>query len=119
MVASLRGAHDIVRPRPKSGSHFVELRRRAVGELLRRQAFAVRRPLHFLAMFIHSGNEQHFSAVKPLQAGDRIGGDTLIGMADMRRAISVGYRGRDVEGGAGTHQSAISKLRAKPLYYGL
>ena len=38
-------------------------------------------------------------AVEPLEAGNRIGRDPLIGMADMRRAIGVGYRGRDIEGG--------------------
>ena len=69
-----------------------------------------RRPLHLLAMFIHSGHEQDIRTVKPLEAGDRIGGDALIGMADMGRAIGIGYRGRDVEMRSG--HSSICNLEA-------
>lgn len=90
MMAGLRGAHNVVGFRKKSGSHRVELRCRAVGELLRREAFAFRGPLQLLAMLIHSGDEQDIRAVKPLEAGNRVGGDPLIGMTDVGRAIGVG-----------------------------
>src|SRR5580704_15056196 len=65
-------------------------------------------------MLIHPGDEQDIEAVEPLEAGNRIGRDPLIGMSDMRRAIGVGYRGRDIVGRAGTHELAILKFRAKP-----
>src|SRR5580700_3738506 len=65
-------------------------------------------------MFIHPGDEQDIEAVEPLEAGYRIGRDPLIGMSDMRRAIGVGYRGRDIERGAGTHELAILMFRAEP-----
>jgi hypothetical protein len=65
-------------------------------------------------MFVHPGDEQDIEAVKPLEAGNRIVRDPLVGMSDMRRAIGVGYRGRDIEGGAGTNELAILKFRAEP-----
>ena len=114
MVAGLRGAHDVAGVGQKSGAHRGEFRRGAVGELLRGQAFGGRSPLHLLAVLIHPGDEQDIEAVEPLEAGNRIGGDPLIGMSDMRRAIGVGYRGRDIERGAGTHELAILKFRAEP-----
>ena len=57
-VAGLRGAHDVVGCGEKSGAHRGELRRGAVGELLRGEAFARGSPLHLLAMFVHAGDEQ-------------------------------------------------------------
>ena len=54
-----------------------------------RQTFARRRLLHFQAVFVHAGDEQRVAPVKPVEPGEGVGGDPLIGVADMRRAIGV------------------------------
>ena len=53
---------------------------------------------HLLAVLVGAGQKEHVLAVEPLKARQRIGRDRLIGMADMRHAVRIGDRGRDVEG---------------------
>src|SRR5579875_2741489 len=53
VVTGLRGAHHIIGACEKSSPHCVDLRCRAVCELLRRQAFLGCGSLHFLAMLVH------------------------------------------------------------------
>ncbi len=103
MVTRLRRAHDVVGGRVEPFAHGGELRRGAVGELLRGHALARRRLLHFLAVLVHAGDEQRVVAVEPLEPRDRIGRDPLIGMADVRRPIGIRDRGRDVEFAAAGH----------------
>ena len=45
--------------------------------------------LHFLAMLIHTGEEENLAPVEPLVAGDGVGEDFFVGVADMRRAVCV------------------------------
>ncbi len=97
-MARLRGADDVVGAGIELFAHGLELRGGAVGELLRRQTFARRRLLHFQPVLVHAGDEQHVLAVEPLESGEGVGGDALVGVADMRRAIGVGNGGRDVIG---------------------
>ncbi len=47
-------------------------------------AFARRRLQHLLAVLVRAGEEEHVVAVQPLEAGDGVGRDQLIGMPDMR-----------------------------------
>ena len=95
---------DVVRTISSAGAsstfaHLFELRRRAIGQLQRRQfPPSCGRLLHFLAVLVHAGDEQHIVAVETLEARDDIGGDPLIGMPDMRRAIGIGNGRRDVVG---------------------
>ena len=51
---------------------------------------------HLLAVLVGAGQEEDVLAVEPLKARQRIGRDRLIGVADMRLAIRIGDRGRDV-----------------------
>ena len=53
---------------------------------------------HLLAVLVGAGQEEHVLAVEPLKARQRVGRDRLIGVADMRRAVRIGDRGRDVVG---------------------
>ena len=53
---------------------------------------------HLLAVLVGAGQEEHVLAVEPLKARQRIGRDRLIGVADMRHAVRIGDRGRDVVG---------------------
>jgi len=48
-------------------------------------------------MLVGSGEKEHVLAVEPLEAGQRIGRDRFIGMADMRLAVRVSDGSRDVE----------------------
>ncbi len=78
---------------------------------LRCQAFLGRRLLHFLAVLVHPGDEENIITVKLLESRDRVRRDPLIGVPDMRCAIGVRDRGRNIECGTVTHELAISKLR--------
>ena len=83
-MARLGGAHHMVGAGVERGAHLVELRRVAVGQSLRREAFLRRGLLHLEAVLVRARDEEHVLAVEPLEAGDRVGGDALVGVADMR-----------------------------------
>ena len=51
---------------------------------------------HLQAVLVGAGQEAHVEAVEPLEPGDRVGGDVLVGVPDVRRAVGVGDRGGDV-----------------------
>ena len=72
-----------------------------VDQFARRQLLLGRGLQHLDAVLVGAGEKEHVIAVEPHEAGDRIGGDDLIGVADMRRAVRIGDRGRDVIGLAG------------------
>ena len=97
VVARLAGADEIVVGTAERGDHLLEQRGVAVGQRLRLQALARRRLLHLDAVLVGTGQEIDVVAVEPHEAGDRIGRQRLIGMADMGGAVGIGNRGRDVE----------------------
>ena len=109
LVAGLRRAHDVVGAGVQDLAHMLELRGGAVGEGLRREPLLLGRALHFLAVLVHAGDEQHVEAVEPLPAREGVGGDALIGVADVRRAIGVGNGGRDHIGRA-RHGAGLSRF---------
>ncbi len=49
---------------------------------------ARRRLLHLEAMLVHAGDEQRVAPVELVEAGEGVGGDALIGMADMRPPLA-------------------------------
>ena len=102
-VARLRRAHALVDMRADDVGHRLELRRRLVGQRLRRDPAPRRRLLHLLAVLVHAGHHQRVVAVERLEAADRVGRDQLVGVADVRRAVGVGDRRRDREGGPVGH----------------
>ena len=67
----------------------------------RRQLLLGRRLQHLDAVLVGAGEKKHVVAVEPHEAGDRVGGDRFVGVADMRRAVRIGDRGGDVIGLAG------------------
>ena len=99
----LRRAHDVVGARVERLAHRLELRGDAVDEGQRRHAFSRGGLLHFEAIFVHAGDEQRLAAVEPHEALDGVGGDALVGVADMRRAVGVGNGGGDVERSVRAH----------------
>ena len=60
----------------------------AVGELAGRDALLDRRLLHLQPVLVGARQEEHVLAVEPLEARDRVGGDRLVGVTDMRRRRS-------------------------------
>ncbi len=48
---------------------------------------------HFQAVFVGSGQEKDITALQPHEAGNSIGGNHFIGMADMWHTIGIGYGG--------------------------
>ena len=67
---------------------------------------------HLLAVLVGAGQEEHVLAVEPLKARQRIGRDRLIGVADMRHAVRIGDRGRDVEDVAARRRVPAVRRRA-------
>ena len=102
MVALFGGVDEFVVRAFQQLHHRLEQWHVAVEQLPRRQAFARGGLLNFLSMLVGSGEEKHVVTVEPHEAGDRVGGDRLVGVADMRRAVGVGNRRGDVIG-LGSH----------------
>ena len=100
-MARLGGADEIVVRAIEPFHHGLEARHVALDQLARRQVFLGRRLQHLDAVLVGAGEKEHVMAVEPHEAGDGVGGDRLIGVADMRRAVRIGDRGGDVIGLAG------------------
>ncbi len=81
--------------------HGLETRHIARDQFARRNLLLGRRLQHLDAVLVGAGEEEHVAAVEPHEAGDGIGRNQLVGVADMRRAVRVGDRGGDVIGLAG------------------
>ena len=78
--------------------HLTEIAGHFLGERGGLDALLARRLGHLEAMLVGAGQEEDVAARIALEARDRVGGDRLIGVADMRAAVGVGDRGGDVEG---------------------
>ena len=96
VVARLGGADEVVVRAVEHLHHGLEARHVAVGEFARRQALLGRGLHHLDAVLVGAGEEEHVVAVEPHEAGDGVGGDHLIGVADVRLAVGIGDRGGDV-----------------------
>ena len=77
--------------------HVAEALRVAVGELDRRNAFGIGRLQHLDAVLVGAREEEHVLAVEPLEAREGIGRERLVGVPDMRHAVGIEDRRRDVE----------------------
>ena len=53
--------------------------------------------LHLQTVLVGAGHEEHFMTVQPLEAGERVRGDVLVRVADVRSAVGIRDRCRDVE----------------------
>ena len=81
--------------------HGLEARHVALDQFPRRQLLLGGGLQHLAAVLVGAGEEEHVMAVEPHEAGDRVGGDRFVGVADMRRAVGIGDRRGDVEGLSG------------------
>ncbi len=68
--------------------------------------------LHLDAVLVGAGEEEDVVAVEPHEAGDRVGRDRLVGVADMRHAVGIGDRGGEVIVGLVGHlRECSSKIK--------
>ena len=103
VVALLRRADEVVVGQAEQPRHLAEPLGVAVGKLARGQSLLRRRLLHLEAVLVGAGQEVDVLAVEPLEARDGVGRDRLVGVADMRHAVGIGDRRRDVEFRAPAH----------------
>jgi hypothetical protein len=106
LVPRFGGANELIVRGAQRLHHGPKDRRVAVGKLDRGQALLLGGLLHLKAVLVRSGEEEHALAVEPLEAGQRVGGDHRVGVADMRLAVRIENRRRDVEKVAG-HGKAV------------
>ena len=62
-----------------------------------RVPFLLARLLHLLAVLVRAGEKEHIIAVETHEARDRIRRDRFICMTDVRRAVRIGNRRRNIE----------------------
>ena len=107
-MALLGGADEVVVRAVQPLDHGLEARHVAVDQFAAAVMPSLRRGLlDLLAVLVGAGEEEHVVAVEPHEARDGVGRDHLIGMPDMRRAVRIGDRGRDVIAGLFGHVAAL------------
>jgi hypothetical protein len=72
--------------------------RHFIRQFARRNVQVARRLRPLNPVLVGAGLEAYFAPLQALEAGDYVGRDRLIGMADMRRAIGLGDRCRQIIG---------------------
>ena len=93
----LRGADEAVEGDVEALIHLLEAAGIAGRKFRRRQALVLRGLDHLQPVLVGAGQEEHVLAVKPRKTRQRVRGDRLIGVADMRLAVRIGDGGGDVE----------------------
>src|SRR5690242_17823803 len=97
-MIGLRGTDKAVVRYVKSIAHTLEKTRHFIRKCARFDTLSACRLGHLEAVLVGAGLEAHVAATGSLEARDRVGGNCLIGVADVRRTVRVADRGRDVEG---------------------
>ena len=90
IVVGVGGADEAVVADVQGVVHGLEACGVLVGEFL--GGFA-----ELLAVLVGAGHEAYVEAVEELEAGQHVGGDGFVGVADVRVAIGIGDGGGDVE----------------------
>ena len=73
------------------------VRRQRVAIILRIFSFRLRRLLHFLAVLVEAGQKKNLLPEAAPGAGDDVGDDLLVGVAEVRLAVDVINRRGDVK----------------------
>ena len=97
IVVGVGGADEAVVADVQGVVHGLEACGVLVGEFLGGFAELLCGGLHLLAVLVGAGHEAYVEAVEALEAGQHVGGDGFVGVADVRVAIGVGDGGGDVE----------------------
>ncbi len=107
IMPRLGRADEIVVAALEPLDHGAEPRHGALDQLAGRNAGLGRGLLHFSAVLVGPGEKEHVVTVEPHEAGDRIGRDRLVGMADVRGPIGIGDGGRKKIAGLGRHREKL------------
>ncbi len=86
-MARFGRADEVVVGEIERGGHVAEARGIAVGEFARGDAFLQRGLLHLQPVFVGAGEEENVLAVEAFEAGDGVGRDGFVGVADVGRAV--------------------------------
>ena len=97
-MAFFGGADEIVIGDVELTGQFLELGSISIRQFTRRDVLRSGRLDHLDAVLVGAGQEIDLTAFKPLETGNRVGRNHLVGVADMGHAIGIGNRGRDVKG---------------------
>jgi hypothetical protein len=106
----LGGADETIVRDIENIRHFTEIAGHFIRKLAGAHIAGTRGLDHLQAVLVGTGLKEDVAAVLALEARDRIGGDHLIGMADMRAAIGIMDCCRDVEGIG--HSAALGAARS-------
>ncbi len=98
MVVGVGGADEPVEGDAQLLLHALEDVGIAPRQFGGRNAFGRRGFGDLQAVLVGAGQEPHVESVEPLEAGDRVGGDVLVGVTDVRRTVRIRDRGGDVIG---------------------
>ena len=97
LVAGLGGADVVVVGDAHALPEGAELGGDLVGELLRRDAGGCGGALDLLAVLVGAGEERGVVAEEAVAAGDDVGGDGGVGVADVGARVDVVDRGGEIE----------------------
>ena len=104
VVARVGGADEEVVGGVDDRHQLAELRGVAVGQLLRRDPLALGGGLDRLAVLVGAGEEEDVLAALAHVAGEHVGGDRRVRVAEVRLGVDVVDRGGDVVAHAGLRQ---------------
>ena len=88
-MVALFGRVDVVVVRAIEPLHHRLEARHVRSSIARRQPLLAGRLLHLLSVLVGAGQKIDVVAVEPHEARDGVGGDRLVGVADMRRPVWV------------------------------
>src|ERR1039458_7519168 len=89
LVARLRGADEVVIRQLQFFGDRLPVRRERVAVFLRIFLLCLRRLLDLLAVLVEAGQKKNLLAQAAPRAGDDVGDDFFVGMAEMRLAVHI------------------------------
>ena len=99
VVPGLGGADEVIVADVQLVPHCREPGRELIGPLLGGDAMLLGGPGDLLTVLVRARQEEDVITGQPVPAGQRIGIDRGVGVADVRGVVDVVDRGRDVEAG--------------------
>jgi hypothetical protein len=98
MVVFLDRANEAVEADVKNLIHLAEIAGHFIRQLARCATLLRCLSRHLQPVFVRAGLKAHVPPQPALKAGDHVGGDRFVGVADMRAAIGVIDRGGEIKG---------------------